>query len=263
MPLAAIFTWMFSFEAFAQQAPPVNTGFRPFSKAGEDVSSTPAPNVPNVVGPEGRGDIMMARKMYREAIEAYREGPTDSAVVNNKIGIAYHQLLQLQLAKRYYERAVKLNPRYAEAINNLGTIEYTRKNYRRAIGLYKKALRYSPTAASMYVNLGTGYFARKDYKDATESFQKALSLDPEVFERRGSHGVLLQERSVEEKAKFHFYLSKMYAKAGDNEHALQYIRMCLEEGFKERKKFHEEPEFKGLQDLPAFRELMTLEPRVL
>jgi len=35
----------------------------------------PAP----VITAEMRGDILMARKMYREAAEAYKEGPKDSA----------------------------------------------------------------------------------------------------------------------------------------------------------------------------------------
>ena len=112
----------------------------------------PAPTA-TVISPETRGDIFMARKMYREAIEEYKEGPTDSAVLLNKTGIAYHQMLDLNVAKRYYQRAMKTDPRYAEAINNLGTIEYSRKNYRRAVSLYKKALRYSPQSASIYGNL--------------------------------------------------------------------------------------------------------------
>src|SRR5271169_3327291 len=75
--------------------------------------------------PEKRGDILMARKMYREAAETYKEVKPDSAVMQNKIGIAYHQMLKLDIAKRYYERAVKLDPKYAEAINNLGTVYYS------------------------------------------------------------------------------------------------------------------------------------------
>jgi len=47
----------------------------------------------------------MARKMYREAIETYSEGPKDSPILANKIGIGYHQLLSLDLAKRNYDRA--------------------------------------------------------------------------------------------------------------------------------------------------------------
>jgi len=83
------------------------------------------------------------------------------------------------------------------------------------------------------MNLGTALFARKKYEDATVSYQTALKLDPEVFERHGNFGVLLEERSVEEKAKYHFYLAKLYAKDGRHELALQYLRKSLEEGFKE------------------------------
>ena len=217
----------------------------------------------NLITPEVRGDIYMARKMFREAVEVYKEGPADSAVLMNKTGIGYHQMLDLETARKYYQRAIKLNPSYAEAINNLGTIEYSRKSYRRAINDYKKALRIAPQSASIYSNLGTAYFARKDYKDAAAMFQHALDLDPEVFEHRNSHGVLLQERSVEERAKFHFYLAKTYAKAGMNERALLYIRKAIEEGFKERKKFQDDPEFAQMQKLPEFQQLLALDPRVL
>ena len=212
---------------------------------------------------EQRGDIFMARKMYREAIDIYKQAPKDSAVIWNKIGIAYHQMLQLDLAKSHYERALKLNPRYPEATNNLGAVYYAKKSYRRAASRYKKALELNPNSATVHSNLGTAYFARKKYQEAFESYQKALSLDPEVFEQRGSFGVLLQDRSVAERAKFYFYLAKTYAQAGANERALLYMRKALEEGFKERNKFVEDPEFAALRKLPEFQQLLAMEPRVL
>jgi tetratricopeptide (TPR) repeat protein len=212
--------------------------------------------------PERRADILMARKMYREAIEVYQECP-QNAVIINKIGIAYHQMMQLDTARRQYERAIKLKPDYSEGINNLGTVYYAKKNYRKATSLYRKALKVAPNSASIYSNLGTAYFARKKYKEAAENYQIALQLDPEVFEHRSSYGVMLQERSVEERAKFHYYLAKTYAKAGVNDRALLYIRKAIEEGFTERKKFLEEPEFVNLLELPEFKELMAMEPRVL
>ncbi|MFN0102245.1 MAG: tetratricopeptide repeat protein [Bryobacteraceae bacterium] len=212
---------------------------------------------------EQRGDIFMARKMYREAVEVYQKGPADSAIVANKIGIAYHQLTFLPQARKQYERAQKIDPAYAEAINNLGTVYYAQKNYRKAIGQYKKALKLNPGSASIHSNLGTAHFARRKYADAFAEYQTALSLDPEVFEHRNSHGVLLQERSVEERAKFHFYLAKTYAKSGQVERALMYIRKAIEEGFKERDKFAEDSDFRSMQQLPEFQELMKLETRAL
>ncbi|MDX2152469.1 MAG: tetratricopeptide repeat protein [Bryobacteraceae bacterium] len=215
------------------------------------------------VTPEVRGDIYMARKMYREAVETYRPLLEKNPIIHNKIGIAYHQMTDLDSARKYYERAIKLDPKYAEAINNLGTIHYAKKSYRRAVGQYQKALRLTPNSASIHSNLGTAHFARKNYKAAMAAYERALELDPEVFEHRNTAGVLLQERTVEERAKFYFYMAKTYAKAGSHERALIYIRKSLEEGFKERGKFVEDADFASLQELPEFKELMARQTRVL
>jgi tetratricopeptide (TPR) repeat protein len=246
----------------AQSASPVAASFNDSRSDLKPITGTAQPSSGQLTV-EMRGDILMARKMYREAAETYMEGPPNSPVLANKLGIAYHQMLSLDLAKKQYERAIKLKPDYSEAINNLGTVYYAKKQYRRSVSLYRRALKLTPNAASIYSNLGTAQFSRKKYKEAFDAYQTALSLDPEVFEHRNTQGVLLQERTVEERAKFHYYLAKTYAKAGNTERALLYMRKALEEGFKERDKFREDPEFTKFQELPEFKELLALEPRVL
>jgi len=228
-------------------------------------SQAAAPQAPTLSS-ETRGDIFMAEKKFREAIEVYQEGSPQNAVVQNKLGIAYQQSLQLDNARKAYERAIKLRPDYMEALNNLGTIYYARKSYRRAINWYNRALRTAPgeaRSATVYENLGRAWFNRKDYARARECMQTALHLDPEVFEHHGSIGQILEETSIEERAKYHFYLAKVYAKSGRNDVALQYLRKALEEGFKDKKSLDEEPDFAALKDLPEFKELMARVPRVL
>lgn len=220
----------------------------------------PLPQTTADLTPEKRGDIYMARKMYREAVEAYQEAlraSPKSHLLYNKLGIACHQQLQLDQAQRHYERSIKLNKTYSEAINNLGTIQYARGSYRRAISQYKKALKLSPNSASIHSNLGTAYFARKRYKDASQEYAIALSLDPEIFEHRGSFGSLLQERSVQDRARFHYYMAKTYAAAGYVERALAYLRKALEEGFKDKEKIPEEADFASLRDNPEFQQLLA------
>ncbi len=124
--------------------------------------------------PEARGDILMARKMFREAIDVYTLGADSNAILSNKLGIAYHQMLQLDMARKYYVQAIRLNPKYAEAVNNLGTIYYARKQYRKSIGQYNKAIKLAPNSASIYSNLGTAQFSRKKYKEASDAYEKAL-----------------------------------------------------------------------------------------
>lgn len=249
---------------FAGQTTPPDFVTASNTKTQDAGLSSPAIPKPVVaLTPEMRGDIFMAEKRYREAAEMYIDNAKGSAVMLNKAGIAYHQMLQLNLAEKYYRLALRADSKYAEAVNNLGTIYYARKSFRRAVSQYKKALRLNPQSASVWSNLALAYLSRKDEVHFHEAFQHALQLDPDVFEHRSTQGILLQERSVEERGKFHFFLAQMYAKTGRNELALQYIRKALEEGFKERKKILEDPSFAALKDLPEFKELMASEPRVL
>jgi len=41
------------------------------------------------------------------------------------------------------------------------------------------------------------------------------------------------------------------------------VRKALEEGFKDKQKLNDDPEFEALRDTPEFQELLTMEPRVL
>ena len=247
-------TWM-----FAQGGSAMLDGTRSALPA-----QTPAPQA--TLSPEMRGDIFMARKMYREAIDAFREGSPKDPVLANKIGIAYHQMLQLDTARKSYEQALKLKPDYVEAMNNIGTIYYAKKSYRRSISWYNKALKVSGEeirSASIYMNLGTAFFARKKYQEATEAYQSALKIDPNVFEHHSNFGVMLEERTVEERAKYHYYVAKIYAKNGRNDLALQYLRKALEEGFKDKDKLAKDPEFAPLRDTDEFKLLLASNPRVL
>jgi tetratricopeptide (TPR) repeat protein len=228
---------------------------------GNRAAQVEAPKTPLTA--ENRGDIFMARKMYSEAIEAFNQGSHKDPVLRNKLGIANHSLMRLDAAKKCYEQAIKLKPDYSEAINNLGTVYYATKSYRRAISQYKKAIKLSPDSASIHSNLGTAYYARDQIALANEEYRTAMKLDPNVFERHSTYGVLLQERSVADRARFHYMMASIYAQDGRNELALQYLRKSLEEGYKDRKKLPDDPAFAGLRDLPEFKELLALEPRVL
>jgi tetratricopeptide (TPR) repeat protein len=215
------------------------------------------------LSPEQRGDLFMARKMFRDAIDAYREGSPNSALIWNKIGIAYHQLGDLSAARRNYEKAIRLDRNYADAVNNDGTVYYAQKKYGTAIARYRKAIRLKPEAASFWSNLGTAYYSRGKFKQMTAAYQKALELDPTVFEHRGMVGTELQDRTVADRARYHYEMARIYAQTGNNELALQYLRRSFEEGLKDRMKMTQAPEFAKLRDTAEFQAILALEPRVL
>lgn len=205
---------------------------------------------------ERRADIYMARKMYREAGDTYRQAiqqEPNSAKLVNKLGISYHQMMLLANARREYERAWKLDKGYSQALNNLGTVYHAQGSYRRAIRTYRKALRLSPHSASIYSNLGTSYFARRKFKEASKAYFEALRLDPNVFEARGTFGTLLQERSVGNRGKYYYFMAKAYAGVGQWDRAVLYLRKALEEGFGNRRKIAKDEAFVAMHELPAFQ----------
>src|ERR1700730_14425450 len=66
---------------------------------------------------EKKADILMARGEYAAAITAYQQSDLKSAIVWNNIGMAYHHLFALEEARKAYQRALTLNPRFAPAAN--------------------------------------------------------------------------------------------------------------------------------------------------
>jgi len=55
---------------------------------------------------EERGDLLMARKMYREAVDSYQQGPKNSPVLRQSTGIEYLQIGHFAAASRYSEPAI-------------------------------------------------------------------------------------------------------------------------------------------------------------
>ncbi len=206
-----------------------------------------------------RADVMMARKEYADAARAYQQlllREPRSAVLLNKLGIAYHQQAMLDQAKKCYERATKADKTYASAYNNLGTVHYQRKRYRKAIQEYKKALEIKNDMPAVYSNLGYAYFEDKKYDEAMQAFRQALALDPNVFERSHGTGTLLQDRSVNDHGMFYFFLAKSFASMGNAERCAHYLRKARDEGYKDLAAVKSDPAFAKVLLDPSVQEIL-------
>lgn len=209
-----------------------------------------------------RGDIFIARKMYREAVDAYQTALAEnpgSARIHNKLGISYHRMSMLGPAKRHYTQASALDRKYSEAMNNLGTIYLAEHRYKRAQRTFEQALKVTPEAATVYSNLGTALFSRRKYAKATEAYAKALELDPTIFEPGSRGGTSLQNRSVEERAKYYYYLAQAFAESGQLGRSVIYLRRSIEEGYGRARRADEDPKFRLLYEMPEFLALVNPE----
>ena len=215
---------------------------------------------------EKQGDDLRSRKQYIDAIDYYRAALTkdpQNAALCNKLGIAELMLQRFKEAGKNFERAIKANHSFPEAYNNLGVIDYERKKYRSSVKQYKKALAIEPDSASFYSNLGAAYFARKEFEHATEAYAKAVQIDPAIFERTSHSGISAQMASPEDRAHYDFVLAKLYAKMGDHDHSLEFLRKSMEEGYKDVKDVYTDPEFAELRKDARFAELMRMKPVVI
>jgi len=215
---------------------------------------------------EKEADTLRAEKQYLDAIDYYQAAlvkAPQSASLSNKLGITELMLQRYKQAGRNFSRAIKENRKFAEAYNNLGVIDYELKRYGPSIKQYKKALTLQSDTASFYANLGASYFARKDFEHATQAYAKAVEIDPEVFEHSSHSGVAAQMASPEDRAHYDFVVAKLYAKMGDHDRSLEFLRKSMEEGYKDVRDVYTDPEFADLRKDARFAELMKSKPMAI
>jgi tetratricopeptide (TPR) repeat protein len=92
------------------------------------------------------------------------------------------------------------------------------------------------------------------------AYSHALQLDPDVFERTSRAGVAAQMSKPEDRAHYDYVIAKLYAKGGDADRSLEYLRKALEEGYKSINNVYKDEEFSGIRKDPRFTALMSVRP---
>jgi predicted O-linked N-acetylglucosamine transferase (SPINDLY family) len=83
-------------------------------------------------------------------------------------------------AARCYETAIALDPRYAEAHNNLGLLRARQDRLTDAEALYRKAIDLEPGYAEPHTNLGNLLKDRGELDAAIASYRRAIELKPQL-----------------------------------------------------------------------------------
>jgi tetratricopeptide (TPR) repeat protein len=194
---------------------------------------------------EMQADILRARRFPEDAMDYYRYALArggNAASLTNKLGLTELEMRNVQLARAYFQRAVKLSKKDAEAWNNLGAVEYLDGASVNAVSDYKKAVKLDKRQAVFHANLATVYFERKDYASARREITAAMKLDPQVFERTiGSGGVAAHVLTSEDRARFSFEMAKMYAQSGLEEQMLHSLAMASEAGMDVQREMRKDP----------------------
>jgi tetratricopeptide (TPR) repeat protein len=214
---------------------------------------------------EERADIFMARKSYEDAVDYYyralKQTHMTNAILWNKLGIAFQQLQNFSASRKAYNQAIRHQKGYTEPMNNIGTTYFMEKKYGKSVKYYLRALKLNPDSASYHLNLGTSYMHMKKYKESVDEYRTALTLDPNVFTQRSAFGTTIEARGAD--PEYYFYLGKVFASLGRAEDAVRSLRRALEDGFKDRKRILDDPDFMKISQNPAYVELMTNPPAAI
>ncbi|MES1182156.1 MAG: tetratricopeptide repeat protein, partial [Flavobacterium sp.] len=108
----------------------------------------------------------------KKALDYYSKGLDESKNENYKEAISY------------FEKAVKTDPEFAFAWDNMGICYRKLGDYDKALDAYKKSLQIDPNGLMPLQNIAIVYQYKKQYPEAISAYEKLAVLDknnPEVF----------------------------------------------------------------------------------
>jgi tetratricopeptide (TPR) repeat protein len=206
--------------------------------------------------PEDLADIYMVRQRFTAAIREYQKIQNPSAVVWNKLGIAYQQMFALKEAERCYKQSLKLNPHNPKVLNNLATVQDGMKNFSAAEKNYRKAIKLEPNSAVMLKNLGTNLLMQHKYEKGAELYHQALAMDPAIFGERFGFKVN-SPAPKDERGTAAYFKARTCARLGLNDCAISYLIKAFNEGAATVEKVAEEEDFSSLRGTPALTRLLS------
>jgi protein O-mannosyl-transferase len=129
----------------------------------------------------GLGTIYMQQGKFDEAIPelqiAARLRPASTTY--NNLGVALFAKGRIDEAIECHKKAIRLDPKNAEAHYNLGNILLSQDKFGEAIGEYEKALSINPKYIKAHINLAVALMEESRPQEAADEYRKVLQLEPD------------------------------------------------------------------------------------
>ena len=125
------------------------------------------------------GDLAEAERLFLQAAEA----DSSNYLAYYNLGLLASDQDKLEEAHAYLKKALSLKNDDADILTALGTVHLKSGQDAEAENLFRKALNLDESDV-LYNNLGTILFRRKDYRKARELYRKALDMNPDYQEAR-------------------------------------------------------------------------------
>lgn len=133
-----------------------------------------------------QGNAYASLNQMEKAYECYQHAlklqPDDPALLNN-LANAYYIDARYEEAADIFHRVIKIQPDYADANNNLGNIYKALNDNDLAIKYYENAVRLNPMLFQTLLNLAQMFADRIGHPEIAEMyFRKALAIEPDNME---------------------------------------------------------------------------------
>lgn len=143
------------------------------------------------------------KKEYNSALSCFFAALSqnlDESVNYYNVGITYEALNEKDLAKAFYEKGLKINPKDIRSLNNLAIIAKNNGDIPKYIEYLNKAIEINPNDAEAYSQFGDYYRSKKDYQMAENYYKKAARLDSSFLYNHYNLGLLYLEINEKQKA---------------------------------------------------------------
>ena len=138
---------------------------------------------------------MRDKHELNEAVTAYRRAlqiqPRYPEVLNN-LGHCLHALGGLDEAVPAFRQALALKPASPEICNNLGNVLNDQGRLDEALAAYRQALAIAPSLAVAHGNLGNALMEKDCLDEAVSAYRQAIALDPRYAEAHSNLGLALK-----------------------------------------------------------------------
>jgi tetratricopeptide (TPR) repeat protein len=129
---------------------------------------------------------------------------TRNYLAHNNLGFWFSNQGRMAEAMEEYEKSLKINPNYEDALNNMGYALANLKRYPEAIGYYLAALRVHPDHAEVHNNLGNALSETGQIEEAMKHYRATLKQVPTHANAHNNLGIALAMQGKLDEAIPHF-----------------------------------------------------------
>lgn len=154
----------------------------------------------------------------------------------------YGRLGQFERAEQHYRASIRIDPGSAESYYNFGVLLLSAEKYSQAEDAFRKTIDINPFYAGAHNNLGYLLERRGNFSEAETEYRRAIENKPSdrqahfnlgrilVNQKKYQEGIQELERTLEPEdentPRYIYALGAAFARAGDRENALRYIRQA-------------------------------------